>query len=189
MRPPQHPISTPTSHHKKIIILQILTYTLIIITSLGCNNGQSTFTPQLNATGATKPIAAYWLTQYKLGTGLYQKDHVDYSCKSKTIIIREGNTINYQVSGTRRGKAQILKLYLTITEHRIIQEIDYLIEILDTIHTQLRNKHVQYIITHTTHTIQTEVANTTTYLTAFNAAIKNYNTGNPFSLEIKIYLP
>ena len=167
---------------------------IVVLGFIGCNGNNTVEpqmrhkrpTPQVSGTNATKPTSAYWLNRYNLSTGIYDKESDGiYSCKSK-ILTLANNTIQYKVVGDRSGNATELQIHLTVTSAgRSIQEIDYLIEILDILNIQLRNKEVHFTITYISEQTITTVK-TKDYRVAFNAAIKNYSNGESFQLAIKI---
>lgn len=166
---------------------------IVVLGFIGCNNNTTVepqirhkrATPKASGTNATKPTSAYWLNRYNLSTGIYDEENGTYSCKSK-ILTLANNTIQYKVAGDRYGNATELQIHLTVTSAgRSIQEIDYLIEILDTLNIQLRNKEVHFTITYISEQTVTTVK-TKDYRVAFNAAIKNYSNGKRFQLAIKI---
>ena len=163
---------------------------IVVLGFIGCNSNntvqpQTRPTPKMSRTNATKPISAYWLNRYNLSTGIYDKENGIYSCKSKILTLANG-TIQYKVVGNLYGNATELQIHVTVTSTgRSIQEIDYLIEILDSLNLQLRNKEVHFTITYISEQTITTLK-TKDYQVAFNAAIKNYNNGKSFQLAIKI---
>lgn len=166
---------------------------IVVIGLIGCDMGKAVeprsakqTTPKTGGTNATKPISAYWLNRYNLPTGRYDKENGIYSCVSKTITLASKNTIQYKVLGDQFGNPIELQIHLTVTsEGRPIQDVDYLIEILDTLDNHLRNKEVYFTVVHISGHVIIAVG-THDYRKAFNMAIKNYNDGKEFQLIIKI---
>ena len=181
----------PPSHKGELQMRHLVL--IVAIGLIGCDMDKAVeprsakqLAPKTSGTNATKPISAYWLTRYDLPTGIYDKENGMYSCASKTLTLASNNTIQYKVSGDQYGNTIELQIHLTVTsDGRSIQEVDYLIEILDALNIHLRNKETHFTIMHILGQTTTAVG-TNDYQEVFNMAIKNYNDGKEFQLIIKI---